>query len=118
MSIIRPGQTQPNEFELAILNRLTIKVPTVHSAFDQLHVLSRKYTGVGSYTNFHIGASSSDTSEQQISLDALITMPGVPNGMGAILFCKGSCLHCLEIFTHGDDRWDGVYDGFAIERNK
>ena len=43
-------------------------------------------------------------------------MPGVPNGMGAVLFCKGNRPHFLEVYTYGDDRWEGVYDGFAIEQ--
>lgn len=42
-------------------------------------------------------------------------MPGVPNGMGAVLFCKGDRPQFLEVFTHGDDYWESVYDGFAIE---
>jgi len=43
-------------------------------------------------------------------------MPGVPNGMGAVLFCKGDWPRCLEVFTYGDGHWEGAYDGFAIEQ--
>ena len=114
-SSMRPGQIQPNDFERAILDRLAIKIPTIHKSLDQLHVLSREYTGVGGYTNFLNGDPSGDASDQQIGLDDLITMPGVPNGMGAVLFCKGGRPQCLEVFTYGDDRWDGVYDRFEIE---
>ncbi len=112
---MRPGQTQPNEFELAILHRLALRVPVIRKSIDRIHVLSREYTGVGGYTNFVDGNSSGDVSDQQIGLDELITMPGVPNGMGAVLYCKGGRPQCLEVFTYGDDRWDGVYDGFDIE---
>lgn len=112
---MRPGQIQPNDFELAILDRLAIKEPSIHKSLGQLHVLSREYTGVGGYTNFVNGNSSAGSSDQQIGLDDMITMPGVPSGMGAVLFCTGGYPRCLEVFTFGDDRWDGVYDGFAIE---
>ena len=43
-------------------------------------------------------------------------MPGVPNGMGAVLLLKGGMPECLELFTYGDDHWEGVYDGFSIEQ--
>ena len=112
---MRPGQIQPNDFELAILDRLAIKEPSIHKSLGQLHVLSREYTGVGGYTNFVNGNSSASSSDQQIGLDDMITMPGVPSGMGAVLFCTGGYPRFLEVFTFGDDRWDGVYDGFAIE---
>lgn len=112
---MRPGQIQPNEFELAILDRLATKVPPIRESIDELKVLSREYTGVGGYTNFVNASSSAGSSDQQIGLDDAITMPGVPNGMGAVLFCKGGRPQCLEVFTYGNDRWDGVYDGFVIE---
>lgn len=111
---MRPGRIRPNDFELAILDRLATKEPSIRKSLGQLHVLSREYTGVGAYTNFLIGDSSSDAVEQRIGLDELITMPGVPNGMGAVLFCRGGRPQCLEVFTFGDDRWDGVFDGFDL----
>jgi hypothetical protein len=113
---MRPGQTKPNEFELAILDRLARKEPSIQASIGALHVLSRKFTGVGSFTNFKCEEQTADAPEDQLGLDALITMPGVPNGMGAVLFRKGRQPQCLEIFTYGDDHWEGVYDGYAIEQ--
>jgi hypothetical protein len=49
-----------------------------------------------------------------LSLDALIVMPNVENGMGAVLFCQGGRPDCLEIVTFGDASWDGVFDGYSI----
>ncbi len=113
---MRPGQVHPNEFELAILERLATKEPSVREAVGQLHVISREFTGAGSYTNFACEEVPPDAPDQQIGLDTLIKMPGVRNGMGALLFCKGGKPQCLEVFTYGDDLWEGVYDGFAIEQ--
>ena len=112
---MRPGQIKPNEFELSVLDRLASKEPALRGAVGQLHVLSRKFTGVGSYTNFACEDSSAAASDKQVGLDELITMPGVPNGMGAVLFCKGDRPKCLEVFTYGHDHWEGVYEGFTIE---
>jgi hypothetical protein len=44
----------------------------------------------------------------------LVTVPGVPSGLGAELFFRGARPDFLEIYTHGDELWDGVYDGFEI----
>lgn len=115
---MRPGQNEPNEFELAILERLANKDPSIRGSVSQLHVLSREFTGVGSFTNFACDETSAGVPDQPIALDDLIRMPGVPNGMGAVLFCKGSRPRCLEIFVYGDDPWEGIYDGFEIEKTK
>ncbi len=113
---MRPGQVKPNEFELAILDRLARKEPSILASIGELHVLSREFTGVGSFTNFDCKESSAGAPEGHVDLDDLIKMPGVPNGMGAVLFCRGGRPQCLEVFAYGDDRWEGVYDGFEIEQ--
>ena len=114
-SAVRPGQITPNDFELAILERLASKEPSLRGVAERLHVLSREFTGVGSYTHFAC-EDSADRPDKEWVLDELITMPGVPNGMGAVLFCRGGRPQFLEVFTYGDDHWEGVYDGFAIEQ--
>jgi hypothetical protein len=113
---MRPGQTKPNEFELAILDRLARKEPSSQGLIGELHVLSREFTGVGSFTNFKCEEPTTPASEDLVGLDALIKMPGVPNGLGAVLFRKGGKPQCLEVFSYGDDPWEGVYDGFEIEQ--
>jgi len=113
---MRPGQLEPNEFELAILERLARKEPSIRGSINQLHVLSREFTGVGCFTSFQCDASGAGASVQHIGLDVLINMPGVPYGMGAVLFRKGGKPECLEIFTYGGEHWDGVYEGFSIEQ--
>jgi hypothetical protein len=112
---MRPGQIKPNEFELAILECLARKEPSLRGSVAQLHVLSREFTGVGSFTRFVCKESPADAPRQEISLDAIITMPGVPNGMGAVLFCKAGRPTCLEVYTYGNEYWEGLYDGFVIE---
>ena len=113
-SAIRPGQLLPNEFELAILSRMSEEHPSLRPFLGQLHVLNREYTGVGSFTNFDTDAEEWD---RDISLNAMISMPNIPNGLGAVLFCQGDRPKCLEIYAFGDDRWDGLFDGFSIGKS-
>jgi hypothetical protein len=114
---MRPGQLTPTDFELTILERIATQEPSIRWSPQQLHVMSRDFTGVGSFTNFKCDESVLDAAERRIlALDAVIIMPGVPNGMGAVLFCKGHQPECLEVYTYGEDYWDGVYDGFSIKQ--
>jgi hypothetical protein len=114
---MRPGQTEVNDFELAILERLAQVRPSLRPLLPKLHVLSREFTGVGSYTNFSCSGHSADLGNDRIGFDGLILMPGIPNGMGAVLFCEGGVPKCLETYTFGTEHWDGVYSGFSIARS-
>jgi len=114
---MRPGQVEPNEFEVAILEQLAQDISQISPLIEKLHVLSREFTGVGSYTNFDCPDSEPELGEQSIGLSVLITMPNVPNGMGAVLFCEKGKPKCLETYTFGNEHWDGVYEGFSIEKN-
>lgn len=115
MSRMRPGQLAPNEFELAILRRIMRQRPSLGASLGHLRVLSREFTGVGIFTTFDFDASRSGEGDRQLGLEAAICIPNVPNGVGAVLFCNGEQPRCLEVFTYGDDHWDGVYDGFSIQ---
>ena len=109
--MVHAEQLTLNEFETAILRQISRDNPTVLQSISDLSVLSREFTGVGSYTKFR----SAETSEPRthLSLDLLIEMPGVPIGMGAVLFLVDSKPQELEIYTYGDP-WDGKSDGFTI----
>jgi hypothetical protein len=112
--IMRPGQVEPNDFELALLERIALKNPSLREHLANLHVLSREFTGVGSYTRFKILEGDDKAPKTHLGLDGVITMPNVENGMGAVLFCRGGRPECLETYTFGDTLWDGAFDGFAI----
>ncbi len=112
---MKPGQLHPNEFEIAILERMAEEAPSVRSQIKGLHVLSRKYTGVGSFTHFsEIVKTSLYIGAGPLSMDASILMPGVEHGMGALLFFDNGLPTFLEIFTFGDDAWDGDHAGFSL----
>jgi hypothetical protein len=92
---MRPGQLEPNEFEIALLKRFAARDPSL--CLDSLHVLSRKFTGVGSFTQFLCDGSGETKWDRVLHLGAIISMPSVPSGLAAILFCTGSQPNCLEI---------------------
>ena len=73
---------------------------------------------MGSFTNFRPDPSRRDPElgDQQLGLDGLIVIPGVPNGMGAVLICTDGSPTMLETFTYGDDLWDGTFDNFSIHK--
>jgi hypothetical protein len=83
--VIRPGQLTPNEFENAILEGIALKNPSLRGHLNKLHVLSREFTGVGNYTNFRIPDGDAQAPRTHLGLDALIVVPNVENGMGAVL---------------------------------
>jgi hypothetical protein len=112
----RPGQIKPNEFELAILERIAVQLPKLRTYLGNLHVLSREFTGVGSYTNFKCKDVRAQVTGQRIGLNDLIVMPNIQNGMGAVLLCHGDQPKCLETYTFGDELWDGVFEGFVIQK--
>lgn len=115
---MRPGQIEPNEFELAILGSLARQAPQEAPFFDRLHVLSREFTGVGSFTKFATDEFSTEIpTKRPLHLKAVIHMPTVPSGLGALLFYRGDQPECLEVHTYGNEHWDGAYDGYSIEEN-
>lgn len=115
---MKPGQLFPNELEVAILKELALEEPVFKKHLNELHVLSRTYTGVGSYTEFSpINLITLAVGDKHLWLNSLILVPGVNLGLGAILFCKHGNPMCLEIYAYGDNCWDGVYNGFPIQKN-
>jgi hypothetical protein len=110
-----PGDTDVNELEAAVLGRLADADPSIHSMLRGLHVLSRVFTGVGSFTHFRREAGAEGGARRTVGLDAVIRIPSVASGLGALLFCRGAQPLLLELYTFGHERWDGTYDGFRIE---
>jgi hypothetical protein len=101
----------PNPFETAVLQAIARERPALMFDVHDLRVRSRKYSGVGSYTDFVCDESGEPES---VSLKAPIAVPGVPSGMGAVLYCRGRRPACLETFTYGNDFWSGASEGFSV----
>jgi hypothetical protein len=108
---MRPGKLEPNEFEIAVLNSFAQQDPRLTCHIAKLHVLSREFTGVGSFTRFQYEGTEP---ERYLVLEAQVHLPQPENGLGAVLFCRGDHPICLELYTFGDEDWDGVYEGYSI----
>jgi hypothetical protein len=110
---MKPGQTFPNELELAVL--LAMFDPATDEPWhpEKLHVLSRKFTGVGTYTEFSCNVDP-DAKPSHRGIQKAISVPGVRNGLDAVLFLKDGRPDTLELVTFGTELWDGTYDGFCI----
>lgn len=107
-----PGQVEPTSLEAAILERIAAAEAGIAPYLDGLHVVSREFTGVGSFTTFLCEDASTET--RPVSLDGHIAIPGLAGGMGAVLFCVGDRPKLLETFTYGSERWDGDHAGFRV----
>ena len=104
-----------NEFEAAVLDHMADQAPTLRSAISKLTLASRELTGVGSFTHFAPNQTSRfESSTGPLALDCHISMPGVPSGLGAILFFEPDSIALLEIFAYGDDAWSGSWEGFSF----
>lgn len=112
---MRPGQIQPNELEVAFLNTVEEEYPDLRAQWDALHVLSREYTGVGSYTTFEGGEKKSD----KFRLLPLNSQVQLPNGdiLGAIIYWNDTSPAMLEIHSY-NGLWDGLFEGFAVVGTK
>jgi len=113
---LRPGQITPNELELAILQRLSLALPTLESVLPQLHVQSRQYTGVGCYTKFRV-VDIVVGSKSPVTLDEAINVPGIQRGLDALLFLKDGKVDFLEVVSF-DELWEGTFEGFSIGTDK
>src|SRR5437867_2414586 len=111
---MRPGQLHPNEFEVALLERLLAENALPFSSSD-LHVLSRTYTGVGSFTKLLV-QNHPKVKRKVLGISAAIRIPGLEHGLGFVAFYEGEEL-TLETFTCGDEKWDGVFEGFQLQAN-
>lgn len=110
---MRPGQLHPNEFEIALLERIAADNPDAELSICDLHVLSREFTGVGCFVSFLIKGRPNTGARCVLDSDAAVTIPGLQCGLGVAAFLEGSTL-TLETYTFGDEKWDGVFDGFTL----
>lgn len=106
-----PKDPVPNAFETAVLEAMARESPSLILDVQHLQVRSRKYSGVGSYTDF---VCDEPGERESVSLKASIAVPGVPSGMGAVLYYRGRRPACLETFTCGNDFWTGASEGFSV----
>ncbi|MCK5944711.1 MAG: hypothetical protein KAI24_22170 [Planctomycetes bacterium] len=109
MAADRPTLTP---FEAAILAQICADQKSLRKWSCAAVVESREFTGAGSYTCF-VGAPA--VGERTIvRLRGFFEVPGVALGLGAALFCRGGLPEFLEVFTYGEEPWDGSAEEFVF----
>ena len=83
-------------------------------SLEALHVVSREYTGVGAYVNFSKNKILSGGINCQLGFDGEITIPKLTSGLGAVLAIDDGSINYLELFTYGDEQWDGDTAGALV----
>ncbi len=96
-----------------MLEHIAADNPDVRLSFADLHVISREFTGVGSFTHFLVRGETK-TTRRVLNTSAWVSMPDLQYGLGVVAFYDGNSL-TLETFTCGDEKWDGTSEGFTIE---
>jgi hypothetical protein len=81
---------------------------------DAIRVLRRENTGAGRYTYFADGHGQDLPDGAYSAQGRMIEMRGVRNGLGFVVEVAGSRLSHLEMFTFGNDEWDGVETDWKI----
>src|ERR1700733_14847482 len=109
---MRPGQLTPNAFEIALLERVAADNADANICIAKLHVLSRTFTGVGSYTDFLVQGQPKTTPRRVITTPIVVTIPSLQHGLGVVVFIENEKL-TLETYSF-DQPWDGVFEGFSI----
>jgi hypothetical protein len=73
---------------------------------ETITIHSRKFTGVGLYTEFSVPAELRAFTPAELPAGPMhgpgIESPEIPNGAGSLLWVKASGIHTLEIFTYAD----------------
>ena len=100
------------EFERAILDRIWKEQPEIRTPLEDLPVVAREYTPCGCYTDFETD-NPERPQTRHVGID-LIEVPGVENGMCAILILREWQPLSLELVTFGGEAWDGGFEGFEI----
>lgn len=107
------------EFERSLVRAVLSQHPTftrLGDNIDSLEVESIRNTGVGAYITFanRSQSVSADIDAAELGFDGAICVPGVPSGLGCVVDVNQGKLNHIELFTYGDEAWDGSTDGARI----
>lgn len=109
------GDLELNELERSVLYKIAVEYPKLKSCLTKLKVVSREFSGMGSFTGFEPIEQDFGLGNQVLGLDNhTMTISNLTSGMGAILFCSHGKPDMLELYTFGEE-WNGGEMKFTIE---
>jgi len=84
--------------------------------YVSLRVKSREYTSVGGYVNFLNSHELRlpELGKRELGFNGQLMVPGVPSGLGAIVAVDQGKIKYLELFTYGDEKWNGETTNLKI----
>jgi hypothetical protein len=74
---------------------------------DDLRVLKRENTGAGRFTYLADRRDQTLADGSYSAQGRLVELPGVRNGLGFIVDISRSRISHIELFTFGNETWDG-----------
>lgn len=103
---------------LAIADTFPDELSTIKAILETVRVCDVESTGVGVYVNFDRQSQGATlvVESGQFGYDGEIEIDSVESGLGAVLDVSGKKLNHLELFTYGDENWDGntIIESFAV----
>jgi hypothetical protein len=81
---------------------------------DTLRVLSRENTGAGRYTHLADGREQALPDGSYSAQGRMVELRGVRNGLGFVVDVANSRISHIELFTYGNDEWDGSESDWKI----
>ena len=110
-----------NNFELAVLEKISAENPFLKSHIPFLHVQSREFTGVGLYVNFSYQDGSVAYQKipgnfSALSSNASLLIEGLKHEVAYEIAVTNGKIDFLEVVTNGED-WEGKVQRFWFEQN-
>lgn len=81
---------------------------------EAVRVVKRECTAGGRYVDLECDAYVALKDGPADLQGSFIELPGLPNGMMAVVWIKGRKLRTLELTVYGGDPWDGSERGWRI----
>jgi hypothetical protein len=81
---------------------------------DRLSVLRRENTGAGRYTYIMDGHDQTLPDGSYSAQGRMVALDGVRNGLGFVVDVANSRISHIELFTFGNEEWDGSELGWKI----
>lgn len=108
-----------NRLEKEILKVIAHEYPILRSHIPYLRVKNREYTGVGMYVNLSYENYEDERvrliEDGLLSVNKVITLNGVENGLGFTLDIADGLVNFIELFTYDDETWDGTFNVFEFQ---
>lgn len=77
-------------------------------------VVSREYSGVGSFSRLKTGVADTPSSLRVADVDPAIESPELPLGGGCVLFLNDGYVDLLEIYVNGSDDYPDDIESYEL----